>query len=68
MQMQFGVVVQWLEHRPVKAEVAGSNPVNLVFLFVLKTRNLKYFLMMVYSLITHLLFCQTRGKDSQSAQ
>jgi len=26
-----GIVVQWLEHRPVTAEVAGSNPVNLVY-------------------------------------
>ena len=25
-----GIVVQWLEHRLVTAEVAGSNPVNLV--------------------------------------
>ena len=23
-----GIVVQWLEHRPVTAEVAGSTPVN----------------------------------------
>ncbi len=29
MEME-GIVVQWLEHRPVTAEVAGSNPVNLV--------------------------------------
>ena len=26
-----GIVVQRLEHRPVKPEVAGSNPVNLAF-------------------------------------
>ena len=31
--MKVGVVVQRLEHRPVTAEVAGSNPVNLVIIF-----------------------------------
>jgi hypothetical protein len=25
-----GIVVQWLEHRPVTAEVAGSSPVSPV--------------------------------------
>ncbi len=29
---KLGIVVQWLEHRPVKPEVAGSSPVNLVVL------------------------------------
>ena len=27
MKLHQGNVVQWLEHRPVTAEVAGSNPV-----------------------------------------
>ena len=32
--MKVGVVVQRLEHRPVTAEVAGSNPVNLVLFYL----------------------------------
>ena len=27
----YGIVAQWLEHCPVTAEVAGSNPVGLVY-------------------------------------
>ena len=39
-KQKLGIVVQWLEHRPVKPEVAGSSPVNLVILLISKTDRL----------------------------
>ena len=57
-----GVVVQWLEHRPVTAEVAGSSPVSPVKLFTTRpytyrTPFIESFELGIYCYLCYRLLC-----------